>query len=97
MAFCHGQIRVAYLYTIGAYIGWMVTSCALPRGDKYGCPTGTPVCSSDMETLGSGQIQLYPLDIFPTNIDKCTVHTSDGLLHMEFRTKGQHTRRSTTC
>ena len=44
----------------------MVTSCNLKRGDLSGCPTSTPVRPRDMEIIGSGHVQLYSLDIFPT-------------------------------
>ena len=67
MAFCHGQIGVAYLYKIGTYIGWMVTSHALPRGYLSRCPTGNPVRHSDVANIGSGHVRLYPYDIFPTH------------------------------
>ena len=39
---------------------------ALPRGGLSDCLTSTPACHSYAAIIGSGHVQLYPLDIFPT-------------------------------
>ena len=39
----------------------------LPLGGLSGFLTGTSACHSDVEILGSGNVWLYPLNIFPTH------------------------------
>ena len=92
MVFCHVQIRVAYSYTIGTYIGWIVTSCALQRGYLSRCLTGNPVRQSDVEILGSGHVRLYPLDIFTTHPCRALGFAACGSLHGELSSCIYHGR-----
>ena len=66
------------------YIVCMVTSCDLPCGDLSECTTVTSLRHSDVEIIGSGNVRLYPLDIFPTYIMQfSSTYYVDTVVEME--------------
>ena len=75
----------------------MVTSCDLPHGDLYGFLTVIPVRHSDVAILGSGHVQLYPLDIFPTHSRRALRFAVRGSLRGEISSFIYHGRTTTLC